>query len=82
MINEAARCLEEKVVADPKNLDLAMIFGTGFPPFRGGPLAYADKLTLPKVEEGLKKLENISSSRFKPCSLISKLAQGHKTFYP
>src|SRR5450755_4592331 len=36
MINEAAFCLAEGIVASPAKLDLAMIFGTGFPPFRGG----------------------------------------------
>lgn len=42
MINEAARCLEEQVVARPDDVDLGMIMGTGFPPFRGGLLRFAD----------------------------------------
>ena len=46
MINEAAFCLEDGIVAEPGKLDLAMIFGTGFPPFRGGLLRYADALGL------------------------------------
>ena len=40
MVNEAAYCLAEGIVAGPDKLDLAMIFGIGFPPFRGGPLHY------------------------------------------
>ena len=44
MINEAARCVEEGIVADAGQVDLAMIFGAGFPPFRGGVLRYADAL--------------------------------------
>ena len=36
MINEAALILDERIVASPGELDLAMIMGTGFPPFRGG----------------------------------------------
>ncbi|MGB8464043.1 MAG: 3-hydroxyacyl-CoA dehydrogenase NAD-binding domain-containing protein, partial [Terrimicrobiaceae bacterium] len=44
MINEAARCLEEHVVDDPRDVDFAMIMGTGFAPFRGGPLRYADSI--------------------------------------
>ena len=44
MVNEAARCLEERVVETPSQLDLATIFGTGFAPFRGGPLRFADSL--------------------------------------
>ena len=43
MIDEAARCLEEKVVRKARELDLAMIIGAGFPAFRGGPLRYADQ---------------------------------------
>jgi len=42
LIEEAARCLDEKVVADPETIDFAMIMGTGFAPFRGGPLRTAD----------------------------------------
>ena len=44
MINEAARCLEEQIVAEPADVDFAMILGTGFAPFRGGPLRYADSV--------------------------------------
>ena len=41
MIAEAKRCLEEKVVASEDDIDTGMIFGTGFPPFRGGLVKYA-----------------------------------------
>jgi 3-hydroxyacyl-CoA dehydrogenase len=42
MLNEAARALDEGLVADPGVLDLAMIYGTGFPPYKGGVLRLAD----------------------------------------
>jgi 3-hydroxyacyl-CoA dehydrogenase len=42
MVNEAARCLEEKVVGTPEDADFGMMMGTGFAPFRGGPLRFAD----------------------------------------
>ncbi|MFN0057276.1 MAG: 3-hydroxyacyl-CoA dehydrogenase NAD-binding domain-containing protein [Planctomycetota bacterium] len=42
MIDEAARCLEEDIVASASSIDLAMIFGTGFPPYTGGPLRRVD----------------------------------------
>ena len=42
MVNEAARCLEEQVVASPEDADYGMILGTGFAPLRGGPLRFAD----------------------------------------
>ena len=42
MVNEAAHLLGERAVERPDVIDLAMVFGTGFPPFRGGPLRHAD----------------------------------------
>ncbi len=74
MVNEAARCLEERVVATPALLDLAMIMGTGFPPFRGGLLRYADVLGLPVVVERLRALEAVHGGRFAPCELLVRMA--------
>lgn len=82
MVNEAARCLEEKIVHEPKYIDLAMILGTGFPPFRGGILAYADTLGLKQVYEDLLKLEQSSGVRFKPVAIIQRMAENNQGFYP
>ena len=46
MANEAIRCLEEGIVASAAEADMALIYGLGFPPFRGGPLRYADTIGL------------------------------------
>jgi len=46
MINEAIRCLEEGIVASAAEADMGLIYGLGFPPFRGGPLRYADTMGL------------------------------------
>jgi 3-hydroxyacyl-CoA dehydrogenase/enoyl-CoA hydratase/3-hydroxybutyryl-CoA epimerase/enoyl-CoA isomerase len=43
MVNEVARCLEEKIVASPQEADMALIYGIGFPPFRGGACRYVDQ---------------------------------------
>jgi 3-hydroxyacyl-CoA dehydrogenase/enoyl-CoA hydratase/3-hydroxybutyryl-CoA epimerase/enoyl-CoA isomerase len=43
MVNEVARCLEEKIVATPQEADMALIYGIGFPPFRGGACRYVDQ---------------------------------------
>jgi 3-hydroxyacyl-CoA dehydrogenase len=75
MINEAARCLEEGVAADAGVVDLAMVFGAGFPPFRGGPLRYADAVGLQKVESQLTALRAERGERFAPSRLLSKLAR-------
>ncbi len=80
MINEAARCLEEKVVADAGAIDLAMIFGAGFPPFRGGVLRHADTLGLAKVETRLIALRAEKGERFAPSALLSRLAAEGGTF--
>ena len=56
MINECARALkDDKIVATPNEVDLAMIMGTGFPPFRGGLTKYADKITTSYVVQQLQK---------------------------
>ena len=49
MVNEAARCLAERIVDGPGALDLAMVFGIGFPPFRGGLCRWADSEGLPTI---------------------------------
>ena len=74
MINEAVRCLEDGVVADAGMLDLAMIFGAGFPPFRGGLLRHADTLGLAKVEARLTALRAEKGERFEPAALLTRLA--------
>jgi 3-hydroxyacyl-CoA dehydrogenase/enoyl-CoA hydratase/3-hydroxybutyryl-CoA epimerase/enoyl-CoA isomerase len=43
MVNEVARCLEEKIVASPYEADMALLYGLGFPPFRGGACRYIDQ---------------------------------------
>ncbi|HCM39470.1 MAG TPA: fatty oxidation complex subunit alpha [Bdellovibrionales bacterium] len=81
MINEAARCLDEKVVGTAAEVDLGMIMGTGFPPFRGGLLSYADSLGLKMIIDKLKKYEQRFGARFQPNeSLITKAEHGQK-FY-
>jgi len=80
-INEAALMMEEGICDRPQDMDLAMIYGTGFPPYRGGILRYADKWGLQKVYEKLLELETQYGLRFKPAELIKKMAESGKTFY-
>lgn len=81
MINEAARCLNEKVVENANYLDLAMIMGAGFPAFRGGILRYADKLGIETVVEKLKKHERAQGLRFRPCDLLISMRDNKQKFY-
>ncbi len=82
MINEAAYCLMDAVVASPAKLDLAMVLGTGFPPFRGGLLRYADALGLEAVAARLSELAERLGERFKPAPLILDLARRGARFHP
>ena len=81
-INEAAHMIQEGICDRPQDMDLAMIYGTGFPPYRGGILRYADKWGLKNVHAKLLELEKQYGVRFKPADLIRDMAQSGKTFYP
>jgi 3-hydroxyacyl-CoA dehydrogenase/enoyl-CoA hydratase/3-hydroxybutyryl-CoA epimerase len=81
MINEAAVILDEKIVATAPELDLAMIMGTGFPPFRGGLLRYADSLGLPYVVARLDDLSQKHGKRFVATAALRRLAERGTRFY-
>ena len=66
MVNEAVACLAEGVIRDGELLDAGVIFGTGFAPFRGGPLQYARSRGLQSVQDRLRELAGIHGDRFEP----------------
>ncbi len=74
MVNEAARCLEEKVTDSPESVDLGMIMGTGFPPFRGGLLRFADKTGLQNIVNRLGELAKKYGKRFEPSEALKSYA--------
>jgi 3-hydroxyacyl-CoA dehydrogenase/enoyl-CoA hydratase/3-hydroxybutyryl-CoA epimerase len=80
MVNEAARCLQEGVVGSPGDLDLAMILGTGFPPFRGGLCRWADQQGLSQIVAALERLESAVGERFRPSGALREFA-GRGGFY-
>ena len=80
MVNEAARCLEEKVVASPEDADYGMILGTGFAPFRGGPLRFAEHFGLKEIVAKMEELAK-ADERFAPCELLKKHARDGTKFY-
>lgn len=82
MINEAARCLEEGVVATASDVDLGMIMGTGFPPFRGGLLRYADSLGVDAVVEKLKGYQARFGARYEPAAALLARQRAKQRFYP
>jgi 3-hydroxyacyl-CoA dehydrogenase/enoyl-CoA hydratase/3-hydroxybutyryl-CoA epimerase len=68
LVNECVACLRERVVDDPDLIDAAVIFGTGFAPFRGGPLAYARSRGVALVVTRLEELAVRYGPRFQPDS--------------
>jgi 3-hydroxyacyl-CoA dehydrogenase/enoyl-CoA hydratase/3-hydroxybutyryl-CoA epimerase len=80
MVNEAARCVEEKVVGSPEDADYGMILGTGFAPFRGGPLRFAEHFGLKNVVAELERLAQ-TEEKFSPCEILKKHARDGTKFY-
>jgi len=80
MVNEAARCVGEKVVDSPEDADYGMILGTGFAPFRGGPLRFAEHFGLRKIVDELERLAQ-SEEKFSPCEILKKHAKDGTKFY-
>ena len=80
MINEAARCVEEGVARDADDVDLAMVLGTGFAPFRGGPLRLLDAWGARHVVNELIGLTQ-THPRFAPCALLQQLSASGATIH-
>ncbi len=84
MVNEAARCLAEGVAASAADVDLAMILGTGFPPFRGGLCRWADGEGIAAVRRRLTSLATEVDSRFAPAPALDGVVEagGFYIAYP
>lgn len=83
MINECALALDaDRIVETPHEVDLAMIMGTGFPPFRGGLLKYADSVGAEYVRAQLAKYaQDRKANRLKPSVKLTERAQSKAKFY-
>ena len=81
MINEAARVLDDGIVSSAVDVDLAMIMGTGFPPFRGGLLRFADTLHPRGLLDRMTRLHRDLGERFEPAPLLVRLATEDRSFY-
>ncbi|NHI02154.1 fatty acid oxidation complex subunit alpha FadB [Oceanimonas sp. MB9] len=80
MVNEVVRCLEENIIASPAEADMALVYGLGFPPFRGGVFRWLDTLglnaylTMADRHTGLGPLYQVSDR-------LRHMAQNGETFY-
>jgi 3-hydroxyacyl-CoA dehydrogenase/enoyl-CoA hydratase/3-hydroxybutyryl-CoA epimerase/3-hydroxyacyl-CoA dehydrogenase/enoyl-CoA hydratase/3-hydroxybutyryl-CoA epimerase/enoyl-CoA isomerase len=81
MLLEATRVLEEGIVREPADVDMGLILGIGFPPFRGGILRWCDHLGAGAVVEKLAKYAHLGK-RFEPTESLLRLAKSGETFYP
>jgi len=81
MVNEAARAVGEGVVHNPRDGDIGAIFGFGFPPFRGGPLRYADDLGAERIVTDLERLAERHGARFAPADVLREQARDGTKFY-
>ncbi len=80
LIFEVARCLDEGIVATAEEADMALLFGIGFPPFRGGALRYADETGLENIVAMADKYQALGVSYEVP-ELIKQMVADNKTFY-
>ncbi len=81
-VNEAARCLEEDVIASPGDGDVGAVLGLGFPPFLGGPFHYADSLGIEALVKGLEDLAQQGYAHYAPSGILRDMAKRGKTFFP
>jgi 3-hydroxyacyl-CoA dehydrogenase/enoyl-CoA hydratase/3-hydroxybutyryl-CoA epimerase len=82
MVNEAAYILADKICDKASTVDVGMIYGTGFPPFRGGLLKWADQEGLDRIIERINNFaKEVSSERFQLAPLLSLMVNDKRKFY-
>ena len=82
LINEAVRCLDEKIILSPQDGDLGAVLGIGFLPFTGGPFSYIDRVGAGAVVKEMERLVSLYGARFKPCDRLISMAAENVLFYP
>ncbi|MGQ0509576.1 MAG: 3-hydroxyacyl-CoA dehydrogenase NAD-binding domain-containing protein, partial [Betaproteobacteria bacterium] len=81
LVNEAAYILEEGIALRASDIDMVYLTGYGFPPYRGGPMFYADTVGLPKVLASIEKFsKGYMGEVWKPAPLLVKLANEGRKF--
>ncbi|MGI9430274.1 MAG: 3-hydroxyacyl-CoA dehydrogenase NAD-binding domain-containing protein [Bythopirellula sp.] len=80
MLLEATRLIEDKIVADVRDVDLGLIYGIGFPPFRGGLFFWADTIGAAALVEKLQPLRKLGK-RYEPTAMLLEHAAAEKKFY-
>ena len=82
LVNEAIRCLGERILRSARDGDIGAVFGLGFPPFRGGPFRYADAIGPKGLLDRLERWHDKFGDRFEPAPLLVENARAGQRFYP
>ena len=80
LVNEGARILDEGFASRAVDIDIIYINGYGFPPYRGGPMWYADTVGLKNVYERVSEFHRVHGELWTPAALLNRLAEEGKTF--
>ena len=80
-VNEAVKCLEDEIIADPVVGDIGLVFGTGFAPFHGGPFRYIDQVGADKYVAMMNGFAERYGPQFEPCDLLKDYAVSGKKFH-
>jgi 3-hydroxyacyl-CoA dehydrogenase/enoyl-CoA hydratase/3-hydroxybutyryl-CoA epimerase/enoyl-CoA isomerase len=80
MVTELARCLEESIVESPEEADMALVYGLGFPPFRGGALRWVDRISINTVLQESEKYKNLGMI-YHPTKEMQRLAFSQQSYY-
>jgi len=80
LVNEGARILEEGIAARASDIDIIWLNGYGFPPYRGGPMFYADTVGLKNVYDAVSKYNDEQGQFWEPAPLLAQLAKEGKSF--
>jgi 3-hydroxyacyl-CoA dehydrogenase/enoyl-CoA hydratase/3-hydroxybutyryl-CoA epimerase len=78
---EAARCMEERIVTDPREADVGSILGFGYAPYSGGALSFIDGMGLKAFVARAKELAAKYGPRFEPDEKLVRMAERNETFY-
>ena len=81
MCIETVRCLEENIVSGPADADMGLIYGIGFPPFRGGVLHYMDTIGIAAFNKMCEQYEELGPL-YHPTDGMKQMATEGKTFFP
>ena len=80
MINEVVLCLQENIIASPQEADMALVYGLGFPPFRGGVFRYLDSVGIAEFVAMANQYSDLGAMYQVPQLLIDMAEKG-QTFY-